>query len=347
MSAPSGIERRDPCGPVLRLGAVLAAARRERSNGIVEVVDHGRAHTVRVVQGAIADVVSELGGPEREAVSRRAARLFGLERPRVAFTPLPFGCGAGDRADPDQVVVDGVRARGDVFDPVRLVERIPVPALRVRPEKRALIARLGLADDELELVDALRTPTPIQLVLWKRGLDPRRAGALIVALNLVGVFDADWKPGLLPRLTAALRVLERAAAGATDRELLGAACEDDPREEDRAFRKLTLELHPDRLRGLPLDEARMAEEAIRHVTAAYERLKRSRRSPAVRGGDAIARVNLVRRAPDGWAELLEITRSCFAVGDVPRARAFAVKALAMSPPPEARAELLAALTRAA
>ena len=34
------------------------------------------AHTVRVVHGAIADVVSELGGPEREAISRRAARLF-------------------------------------------------------------------------------------------------------------------------------------------------------------------------------------------------------------------------------------------------------------------------------
>jgi hypothetical protein len=347
MSSPSGIERRDPCAPVLRLGSVLAAARRERSNGIVEVVDRGRSHTVRVVRGAIADVVSELGGSEREATSRRAARLFGLERPRVAFTPLPFGSGAGDLADLDQVVVDGVRARGDVFDPVRLAERIPVPALRVRPEKRALIARLGLADDELELLDALKVPTPIPLVLWKRGLDPRRAGALIVALNLVGVFDAEWKPGLLPRLTAALKVLERAASGATDRELLGAAAEDDPRGEDRAFHKLTLELHPDRLRGLPPDEVRMAEEAIRHVTAAYERLKRSRRSPAVRGADAIGRVNLVRRAPEGWGELLEVTRSSLAIGDVPRAKAFALKALAMSPPPAVRAELLTALTRAA
>jgi len=347
MSAPSDIERRDPCAPVLRLGAVLAAARREKSNGIVEVVDRGRAHTVRVVRGAITDVVSELGGSEREAISRRAARLFGLERPRVAFTPLPFGCGAGDHADPDQVVVYGVRARGDLFDPLRLVQRIPVQTLQIRPGKRALIARLGLEDDELEFVDRLGMPTPIQLVLWKRGLDPRRAGALIVALNLVGAFDAEWKPGLLPRLTAALRVLERAAAGATDRELLGAASDDDPRAEDRAFRKLTLELHPDRLHGLPPDEVVMAEDAIRHVTAAYERLKRSRRSPAVHGGDAIGRVNLVRRAPEGWAELLEITRSCLAIGDVPRARAFALKALAMSPPPAVRAELLTALTRAA
>jgi hypothetical protein len=346
MSAPSGIERRDPCGPVLRLGATLAAARREGSNGIVEVEEQGRVHTVRVVRGAIADVVSELGGPEREAISRRAARLFGLERPRVAFTPLPFGRGGGELADPDQVVVAGVRARGDLFDPLRLVERIPVRALRLRPEKRALVARLGLADDELELLDRLRTPTPIQLVLWKRGLDPRRAGALIVALNLVGAFDGEWRPGLLPRLTAALRVLERAASGATDRELLGAPMDDDPREEDRAFRKLTLELHPDRLRGLPSDEVRMAEEAIRLVTAAYERVKRSRRSPAVHG-DAIGRVSLVRRAPEGFAELLEITRSCLAIGDVPRARAFALKALALSPPTQARAELLRALTHAA
>ena len=346
MSAPSGIERRDPCAPVLRLGATLAAARREGSNGIVEVVDRGRAHTVRVVRGAIADVVSELDGSEGEAISRRAARLFGLERPRVAFTPLPFACGSGDLADPDQVVVAGVRERGDLFDPLRLVERIPVRTLRIRPEKRALIARLGLADDELELVDALKMPTAIPLILWKRGLPPRRAGALIVALNLVGAFDGEWRPGLLPRLTAALRVLERAADGATDRELLGAPSDEDPREEDRAFRKLTLELHPDRLRGLPVDEVHMAEDAIRLVTAAYERLKRSRRSPMV-GGVALGRVNLVRRAPEGWAELLEVTRSCLAIGDVPRARAFALKALAMSPSPEARAELLTALTRAA
>ena len=141
-------------------------------------------------------------------------------------------------------------------------------------------------------------------------------------------------------------MLERAAAGATDRELLGASADDDPREEDRAFRKLSLALHPDRLLGLPPDELRMAEDAIRHVTAAYERLKRSRRSRKVHG-EALGRVNLVRRAPDGWAELLEITRSCLAVGDVPRARAFAFKAIAMSPPPPARAELLAVLTRAA
>jgi hypothetical protein len=58
-------------------------------------------------------------------------------------------------------------------------------------------------------------------------------------------------------------------------------------------------------------------------------------------------VNLVRRAPEGWTELLEITRSCLSIGDVPRARAFALKALAQSPPPAVRAELLTALTRAA
>lgn len=346
MEAPSGIERRDPCAPLLRLGATLAAARREGSNGIVEVLEGGRAHTVRVVHGAIADVVSEFGGPEREAISRRAARLFALERPRVAFTPLPFGTSGGELADPDQVVVEGVRARGDLFDPLRLVERIPVRALRIGPEKRSLIARLGLAEDELELVEGLRIPTPIPLVLWKRGLDPRRAGALVVALNLVGAFDADWRPGLLPRLTSAIRVLERAAAGATDRELLDAPSDDDPREEDRAFRKLTLELHPDRLRGLPADEARMAEEAIRLVNAAYDRLKRSRRSPKLRG-DAVGRVKLVRRAPESWAELLDVTRSCLEIGDVPRARAYALKALALSPPPAARAELVSVLTRAA
>jgi hypothetical protein len=345
MSAPSGIERRDPCAPLLRLGAVLAAARREGANGIVEVVEPSRTHAIRVVRGAIAGVDSGPGG-DRETVSRRAARLFDLERPRVAFTPLPFASGGGELADPDQVVVAGVRARRDLFDPIRLVERIPVRSLNVRPDKRALVARLGLEDDELELVDALRIPTPTALVLWKRGLEPRRAGALLVALNLVGAFD-DWRPGLLPRLVAALRVLERAASGATDRELLAAPPDGDPREEDRAFRKLSLELHPDRLRGLPPEEARMAEEAIRLVNAAYERLKRSRRAPAVRTGEAIGRVRIVRRAPEGWAELLELTRSCLAVGDVPRAKAFALKALALAPPPPARAELLAALTRAA
>ena len=347
MSAPDRPERRDPCAPVLKLGAALAAAHRERASGVVQVIDRGRAHRVRLVRGAIADVSSADGEARGEPMTRRAARLFHLERPNVLWTPLAQDGDGRAAADPDQVVLQGVRAREDLFDPRRLVERIPVQALHLRPERLALLDRLELSDDEYEFARSLRRPTPVSLALWKRGLEPRRAGALIVALNLVGAFDADWRPGLLPRLTAALRVVERARGGATDRELLGAELSEDPREEDRAFRRLTLELHPDRLRGLPADEAAMADEAFRLASAAYERLKRSRRTPCVADGDALARVDLVHRPPHGWAEMLEIARRAARDGDAPLARAYALKALALSPPPEARAEIVALLTRAA
>jgi hypothetical protein len=347
MDAPDKVERRDPCAPVLRLGAALAQAHRERASGVVDVVDRGVTHRIRILRGSVADVSGAAPGAAREPITRRAARLFELERPKVLWTPRPDCEGSHAAADPDQIVIQGVRARADLFDPRRLVERIPVSALCLRPEKRALLDRLELADDEYELALSLRRPTPVALILWKRGVEPRRAGALLVALNLVGAFDADWHPGLLPRLTTAIRVLERARAGAADRELLGAASGDDPREEDKAFRRLTLELHPDRLRGLPREEVEMAEEAFRLAGAAYDRLKRSRRSAAPVGVDAIGRVELVRRPPSGWREMLEVARRCARDGDLPLSRAYALKALALSPSPEARAEIVSLLTRAA
>lgn len=342
MGAPDRVERRDPCAPVLQLGGALAAAHRERASGVVDVIDRGAAHRIRLVRGAITEVSSGPGGSGGEPLSRRAARLFQLERPRVLWTARPEDEGGGGAADPDQVVLQGVRTRADLFDPRGLAERIPVRALCVRPERRAAVERLELSDDEYVFVKSLQIPTPISLILFRRGLEPHRAGALLVALNLIGAFEADWRPGLLPRLTTALRVLERARAGATDRELLGADGAADPREEDRAFRRLTLELHPDRLRGLPPDEVAMAEEAFRLVSSAHERLRRSRRSsPAA----PIARVAVVRREPRGWEELLEVARRCAASGDAPRARAYALKALAQSPPAPARAAIVALLTR--
>jgi len=347
MGTPDNIERRDPCAPVLKLGNALAAAHRERASGVVDVLDRGEAHRIRLVRGAIADVSGTASEPRGEPVTRRAARLFHLERPNVLWTPLSDDEGARATIDPDQIVLQGVRAREDLFDPRRLLERIPAQALCIRPERRPLLDRLELSDGEYELAQSLRHPTPVSLILWKRGLAPRRAGALLVALNLLGAFDADWRPGLLPRLTTALRVLERARKGATDRELLGIELCEDPREEDKAFHKLALELHPDRLRGLPADEVRMAEEAFGLISAAHARLNRSRRAAPSPGDGAIGRVNLIRRPPAGWQGMLEVARRCIRNGDTKLARAYALKALALSPPAQARAEIVSLINNAA
>ena len=178
----------------------------------------------------------------------------------------------------------------------------------------------------------------------------RCAGALLVALNLVGFWEGQWEPGLLPRVQEIARVLRKLRDGAADEELLGLTRDSDPREIDRAFRRLSLTLHPDRLGPVGGREAELAREAFVGVSAAHERLKqRSRRSRPVRSSVStrVARVDLVQREPAGWIELAREAHRAIARGDRTRARAFALKALAASPPDPQRTELTAILSRVA
>jgi hypothetical protein len=358
MTSPRGTERRDPFSPLLRLGTVLAQVRNEGESGWVEVRDRGRLHRVRVARGGIADVHFEGRGAaaagsrvrSRQIVGR-AARLFRLERPHSIWIPSGGTGAAPSAVDPLMVVLSGVRSRRDLFDPLKLVERVPADALSVPPERLArLRAAVELSPAEDAFLSRLELPTPIPMILWKRGLDPRHAGSLLVGLNLVGFFGDQWEPGLLPRVREIAAVMRKLGQGASDVELLGLVRDPSPQEIDRAFRRLSFVLHPDRLGPVAGHEADRAREAFVGVSGAYERLRRrSRRERPVRGEDGVplARVKLVKHRPDSWGGMLDAARRSLEAGDCSRARAFAVKALALSPPPGARRELLSILAKAA
>ncbi len=354
MAAAPPIDRRDPCSPLLLLGEALGRARLERSSGWIDVGDRDRVHRIRVVEGAIAQVrLARNDGlrPADGALRQHAARLFSLPRPYPVWRPEAQGAVASGAIDPAAVVLAGVSSRSELFDPRALAERIPVETLVVPREVLGSARRfMPLSRADVAFLASLERPTPIPMILWKRGLDPRRAGALLVALNLLGLWRDEWEIGLLPRLSAAVRVLRARRRGASDAELLGVSSDEPPQAADRAFRRLSLELHPDRAARLPDRERTMAAEAFRCVSAAYHRQRRSRRARPVRFGAAtsVAQVTLERRpAPDRWPELLAEARRLAALGELCRARTFALKALALSPPEEARLELTAIVSAAA
>ena len=354
MTYPGGMERRDPISPVLKLGSVLARVRRDSNTGLIEVRDRGHVHKISIRSGSIVDVAVDGSLVDQPRVYdpfpayTKAASLFALPRPHVVWTPGSRDT-RGRVLDPMRVVLGGVTGRLDLFDPTSLVERIPVQTLSIPKHKMHLIGDMPLTRPEREFLQRLQVPTPIPMALWKRGLDPRYAGALIVALNLLGVWDGEWEPGILHRLTTAVKILRRLQSRAGDFDLLGVADDSDPRVTDKAFRRLSLDLHPDRVSRLPESEAKMAKTAFEGAASAYERIRRSRRSRPVRttSSEPVARVNLVKRRPSGWQELYTEALRSHSAGNAVRARAFALKTLTMSPPEDVRAKVMQIIARVA
>ncbi len=350
MTAANGFERRDPVAPLLRLGTALTVARREDRSGWIEVRDEGRIHGVLLERGAIRDVVLDDAGPAAIDLESRAAWLFALPRPHAIWLPGEAPAAPAPAIEPEPVVLGGVASRSDLFEPRQLAERIPAAQLHLPGDRFERIRRaVRLRPEERRFLEGLIRPTPIPMLLWKRELDPRRAGALLVALNLVGAFAGTWEPGVLPRITTAARVLRLLRSGADDCRLLGLPDGAALAAVERAFAALCLELHPDRLRGAPPAEVDLAVEAFRGVVAARDRLRRSRRSRPVRGheGEPLARVHVVRQAPTGDCEaLIREARACLERGERARAAAFALKALAQSPPEAIRSELSAIVSAA-
>ncbi len=350
MDSYLGIERRDPAAGVLRLGRALGSAYEEARTGVIVVSDEARAAEISVRRGRVTCVDVGCGaapparwtkGPSPVAVER----LFAWERPRVFWreerAPAP-----GAAVDPRLLIVAGVLGRGDVFLPQHLVERIPIDVLRMKDEDLRTLSGFAFRPEERAFLTCLLRPTPVAMLLWKRGLQPSRAGAMLVALNLSGMFRGQWEPGFLPRMSTALRVMGMVRRGCADRVLLGVVDAAGQAEVDRAFRRLSRELHPDRAERLPRHEAELARRAFLAVNDAYARVRKSvsrRRRPVAAGsGEACA-----PGRGDDWEMLAGRARLALEAGELGRARAYALKALLRMPPRQARRDLLRIISQAA
>ncbi len=353
MASPIKIERRDPASSILRLGTLFGKVHRLGQSGEMEVRDRGRKHVIRFVNGAISELYLDdkkikLSILSTKEIQYQIEHFFCLPRPHVLFFPLPMTESSFHTVRPEAIVLNGINSRRDLFNPLKLIERIPVNTLCLDTSKRQLFRRLPLEKDELALIERLEVPTPISMILWKRGLEPTHAGALLVALNLLGAFDGHWQPGVLPRNNVAAQLRRRVESACLDHELLGVNEDASIEEIDRAFRGLSLELHPDRLIGLPEREVEESRRAFSCASSAHARLKNSRRSRPVRtGGSSIGRVQTVKRHVASWSPLVSEARMAQVRGDLNRAKAFALKALALSPPRQIRIELLNIVQKAA
>lgn len=346
-----GIERRDPAAGVLRLGSALASAYEEARTGRITVTQGAFAGEFSLQEGLVTRIevgrapISPAGWTGTRGPGA-VERLFGLERPRVLWRDdLPHR-GQHGEMDPRWAVVVGVSARAEAFDPQRLVERIPVDVLKLRETELEHIKALPFLAEEREFFARLLKPTPVTMLLWKRGMEPRRAGALIVALNLLGAFRGSWEPGDLPRMSTALRVMGMVSRGCPDHLLLGLDPWARQPELDRAFRRLSRELHPDRAETLPREEAELARRAFLVVNDAYLRLRgggsRRRRpvsSPPREAG--------VEELGDDWRVLARSACLAHEAGERDRARAYALKALVRMPPGHSRRVLVQILSQAA
>lgn len=344
-----GTERRDAIAPVLRLGQALVEARRAGASGLVVLRAEGEAHSLEISRGTIYLV----RGPQLSAsceeragsvVLRLARDLFLLRRPLVEWKPRRIGEGRG-HVDPESVVLAGMLARQDLFDPVAMAERIPATVLRLNRDHGRRLRHLPLEPDERKFLEALSMPTPVTLAIWKRGLSPRHAAALLTGLNLLGAFEGQWAPADLPRCGALRRlefVLERPSS---DYRILDVYPDADEQEIDSAYRRLARTLHPDCTADLPEAERGEAARAFACVSQAYSRLKKTRRRRKVRQ-DVTATGSTFNHPGDtasNWEHLAWRAENEARAGSRERARAYALKAMAFHPPEHVRLRLLGIL----
>lgn len=337
-------ERRDPASFVLRLSHLLVRADRKTLSGAIEVRDDETSYTVTISNGAVSGLLVDgnlVGGTHSPMmfVKETVLKLFALARPLVYWRPAPglggSNCGVRSRA----IAVNGVLQRRDLFAPSQLIERLPVEVLHIQSPKMNLVKRLPLTADEMAFLNKLTVPTPVPMILWKRGLEPSHAGALLIALNLLGVFGACWVPGDLPRIGAVAKMRRKLDNGCSDHEILGVDSDATSREIDIAFRKMSFDLHPDRLVAYPERDAVEAGQVFSEASAAYCRLKTSRRKRPVRMSVAPGQRDPIRESRE-LDHLMTLVRDTLRKGAPKMARVFAIKALALSPGADIKKELL-------
>lgn len=336
MSGYKTIERRDPFSPVLKLGTLLTGSRHRHVNGAISLSSGENRHIIRIEKGTI----SAITGPEGPLDTRNATHVFSLPRPLVTFVSTPENNGQQRLLDPVHLLIQGLCTRTDLFEPTSFHERVPMSALSIDSHQLSALRQLPFTREELTFFGELSHPTPIPMILWKRGLEPSHAAAMLTALNLLGVWRDTWKPGQLPRQHTAHRILRLVSREADDYELLGLSPGADFSDVDRAFRRLSFELHPDRAQMQPEDTQAAISDAFTNVSAAYQRLKSQRHSRRKRP--------VVSRAPDTilWQQALAAAESALQQGNVLLARKHAINGLLLNPPEFAR-NRLTTLLRAA
>ncbi|MBN2529373.1 MAG: J domain-containing protein [Deltaproteobacteria bacterium] len=337
MSRSYLIERRDPCAPVLKLGSMLTQVRHHDVNGAISLEAGRESHQIIIAKGSICEV----RGPGGMVKDERATDVFALNRPLVTFAPHVLALSSRRILDPVHLLISGMTRSQDLFDPVLFKDRVPVTALNIEYGQLLALRKLPFLEEEKAFFSRLLHPTPVPMILWKRGLCPSHAAALLTTLNLLGVWATDWRPGHLPRIHPAQRILKQLATIIDDYQLLGLPKDASPADVDKAFRRISFELHPDRNQGQSLEIRSVCDTAFGAVSAAYQRLKQQRTSRRKRP--------VVHRAADTrlWQDALTAAETALIQGQVQLARKHAIRGLLLNPPDFAKARFQTLLQQAA
>lgn len=316
------------------LGTALSHAKHSRASGIISLKSNGQNHHIQFTGGNIM----EMAGPEGAFHLEHASQIFSLPRPLIHWEDHAPLCPLSSRRkiDPAHLLVKGVTFRRDLFEPTSFVERVPVSTLSIDSGQLIELKKLPFSQEDILFFKRLTHPTPISMILWKRGVSPKHAASLLATLNMLGVWKGQWAPGVLPKISSAQKIMRRRQHQVDDLALLGLPLGADAMQIDRAFRQLSFELHPDRLAAsMNTEDRKIHHDAFDVISAAYTRLKRtrtSRRQPLV-----------THRDTSLWQGALQAAEAALQQGNIRLAKKHALTGLSLSPPAYARnrfAELL-------
>lgn len=228
------------------LGDLLGRLHRERATGVLELIERGgpgagRSHRIRLDQGLVSRVDSDLAGPrlgeilEEQGVLDAGAARRAAEAARRAGQPTGWQLLEREGLSPEHVagaLREQVRRRLEELFAIGDAEvRFHVP----RPKRR----------DPAE-------PTPLTAPEFLHGRPRARGGAS--SQQRARVRRSEVEP-----VSASLRVLGLERGATLD-------------DVKRAFRRLAAEHHPDRYRGSSDAERTRRLRRLTELTAAYHEL---------------------------------------------------------------------------